>query len=138
MATTASALTILVRVTGLFQIVLGSIFWSGNALGLIPVHMLTGLVLIAGLWTLAVMAIVSGAQRPLGIVALVWGALVLWLGMAQNQLLLGSTHWVIQVLHLLLGIGAIGQAERLGRSLHGAWGSCCNHAATPPLQSVAP
>ena len=33
--------------------------------------------------------------------------------MTQTQLLPGSWHWVIQVLHLLLGLGAMGQGEGL-------------------------
>jgi hypothetical protein len=132
----AVALRITARISGVLLIVLGALFWSGHALDLIPMHMLGGLVLVASLWGLAALAIVSGAQRPLGVVALVWGAGVIWLGMAQDHLLLGSTHWVIQVLHLLLGLGAIGQAERLSRSL-GSSSACCDGAEPSALQNAA-
>jgi len=35
------------------------------------------------------------------------------LGLAQDRLLPGSAHWLIQVLHLLVGLAAIGQGEAL-------------------------
>jgi hypothetical protein len=47
--------------------------------------------------------------------ASLWGLLVVVLGLTQGRLLTGDVHWVIQVLHLLVGLGAIGQAEGLGR-----------------------
>lgn len=38
---------------------------------------------------------------------------MVWLGLNQAQFLTGSLHWIVQVVHLLLGLGAIGQAENL-------------------------
>ena len=35
------------------------------------------------------------------------------LGLTQTQLLVGSAHWLVEVLHLLVGIAAIGMAEGL-------------------------
>ena len=54
-----------------------------------------------------------------GLVALgiAWGLIVVALGMTQNQLLPGDFHWVIKVLHLLVGIAALGIAERLAGSI---------------------
>jgi hypothetical protein len=46
-------------------------------------------------------------------VAAVWGLLVVIVGLTQTSLLTGSLHWLVQVIHLLLGIGLIGLAERL-------------------------
>jgi hypothetical protein len=118
MRTTAVA-QILVRVTGLVQIVLGLLFWSGSALALIPVHMLVGLVLVASLWTLAVLALVARVSPGLSILALAWGLVVPALGVLQDRLLPGDLHWTIKVLHLLVGLGAIGQAEALAARLKG-------------------
>jgi hypothetical protein len=42
-----------------------------------------------------------------------WGALVVGLGLTQSQLLPGDAHWVVQVLHLLVGLGAKGLAQNL-------------------------
>ena len=55
------------RVNGcLVQIILGVVFWTGNLLNLIPLHMVLGLVLVLALWTLAVLAVPSlmDCDRP--------------------------------------------------------------------------
>jgi hypothetical protein len=103
----------LVRLCGLVLIVLGALFWSGNALTLIPVHMLVGLVLVLSLWTVAFLAARAGVAPGLVVLAILWGLLVIVFGVTQDQLLTGDAHWVIRVLHLLVGLGAIGQAEGL-------------------------
>ena len=103
----------LVRLCGLVLIVLGALFWSGNALTLIPVHILVGLVLVLSLWTVAFLAARAGVAPGLVVLAFLWGLLVIMFGLTQDQLLTGDPHWVIRVLHLLVGLGAIGQAEGL-------------------------
>ena len=108
---------ILIRICGPAALVLGVLFWTGNALTLIPVHMLAGIVLVLALWTLAIMAAVSGVQRGLVALAIGWGLIVPMLGMSQNQLLPGSLHWVIQGLHLLFGIVAMGLGNGLARRI---------------------
>lgn len=110
MNTATTTLRLLVRFSGLILIILGVLFWSGNALSLVPIHMMLGLVLVLSLWALAARA---GVQAGFVVLALVWGLIVPILGFAQMQLLPGSAHWVIQLLHLLVGLGAIGQAENL-------------------------
>ena len=103
----------LVRVCGLILIVLGVLFWSGNALTLIPLHILVGLVLVLALWAMAFLAARAGVRPGLVILAFLWGLLVPIFGLTQDQMLLGDAHWVIRVLHLLVGLGAIGQSEGL-------------------------
>jgi hypothetical protein len=39
-------------------------------------------------------------------------------GLTQAKLLPETGHWIIQVLHLLCGIGAVGMAEMLGAQMH--------------------
>ncbi len=119
MRTTTMVALWLVRITGVIQIVLGVLFWTGNALGLIPVHMTSGIILVLASWVLAFMALQTGANPRLGVVAILWGLLVVALGMTQGALLPGPAHWVIQVLHLLIGLAMIGQAQRLATSLLG-------------------
>jgi hypothetical protein len=80
---------------------------------LIPVHMLLGIALVLLLWTQAVLAVRAGGGASLVALGLVWGLVVVALGMMQNRLLPGEFHWVIKVLHLLVGIAAIGLADRL-------------------------
>lgn len=57
---TTTIARILIGISGPTALVLGVLFWTGNALTLIPMHMLAGIVLILALWTLAVLAAVSG------------------------------------------------------------------------------
>ncbi len=120
MRTATTVAQMLVRASGLLLIVLGVLFWTGNALSLIPLHMLLGLVLVLSLWTLAVIAARAGVSRGLVALAIVWGLVVLALGITQTRLLPGSAHWVIQVLHLLVGLGAMGQAEGLAARIRRA------------------
>ena len=117
MKTTATVIQMLVRIAGLTQIVLGVLFWTGNVLTLIPVHMLVGSVLVLLLWSLAGLSLWAGANRGLAALALVWGVVVVALGMTQTQILPGPAHWVIKVVHLLVGLAAMGMAERLAAGI---------------------
>jgi hypothetical protein len=114
MRTTATVAQWLVRVTGLIQIVLGLLFWSGNLLALLRVHILSGLVLVLALWTLAFIGARAGVQPGFVAVAFVWGLVVVVFGLTQSDILTTGPHWVIQVLHLLVGLAAIGMGEGLG------------------------
>ena len=105
----------LVRAAGVVQLILGVLFWTGNAEGLVPLHMLVGFVLVLGLLVLAVLAARAGAPAGLVAVAGFWVLLTPLLGLTQTSLLPGSAHWVVQVLHLLVGVAAIGLAEQLAR-----------------------
>jgi hypothetical protein len=103
----------LVRAVAVVQLVLGGLFWTGNALDLVPLHQTLGFLLVFGLWTLAALAARAGVRPPLVALAAVWGLILPILGLTQTNLLVGSAHWLIEVLHLLVGLGAIGMAEGL-------------------------
>jgi hypothetical protein len=108
----------LIRVCAVVQITLGGLFWTGNAYALLPLHMLTGIVLVLGLWVQSGLAARAGLGWPVLVLAFVWGVIVVGLGMTQDSLLTGDLHWLIKVVHLLVGLGAVGQAESLAvRSL---------------------
>lgn len=117
MRTATTIIQMVLRVLGLIMIVLGLLFWTGNALNLIGMHMLIGIIVVLLLWALAIMAARSGVSLGLVALAIAWGLIVVALGMTQNQLLPGDAHWVIKVLHLLVGIVALGIAERLAGSI---------------------
>ena len=114
MALTATIARWIVRLCGLFQIVTGLLFWSGNAVTMVQFHMLTGILLVLSLWVLTFVGARSGAPGTLVGFAAVWGAVVFVFGMSQSGLLPGDLHWIIQTLHLLVGVAAIAIAERLG------------------------
>jgi len=109
--TTAAQTT--VRVSGIVNIVLGVIFWTGNLDSLRLVHILLGLLLVLGLWTLAFVAVRGRVAVQLAVLGFAWGVIAPVLGLTQTNLVTGGAHWVIQVIHLLVGVGAIGIAEVL-------------------------
>jgi hypothetical protein len=113
MRSTLTAIQMSVRVVGVAQLVLGLAFWTGNALGLVDLHQLLGILLVLALWALAALAHRAGMPAGLVAGAAVYGLIVLVVGLTQRELLPGSAHWVIQVVHLLLGLGLLGLAENL-------------------------
>lgn len=117
MRTATTVIQMMIRVLGLVMIILGLLFWTGNALNLIGLHMLIGMLLVLLLWVLSIMAARSGVSLRLVALGIAWGLIVVALGMTQNRLLPGDAHWVIKVLHLLVGIVALGIAERLAGSI---------------------
>ena len=108
----------LIRVLAVVQVVLGVLFWTNNALTLISLHMTSGIVLVVALWIQAIIAARAGIGYAIPVLAFVWGGVVIALGMRQDSLLVGDLHWLIQVLHLIVGLTAVAQAEALaGRTL---------------------
>jgi len=117
MRTTTTVVQWLVRITGLVQLVLGLLFWTGNQMQLIPLHMLNGILIVLALWVMAGLAAAARVNVRWVALAAVWGVVTIWLGMNQTTLLQGDLHWVVQVVHLLVGLGAIGQSENLARRI---------------------
>jgi hypothetical protein len=117
MGTAVVVLQWIVRLCFAGLLILGITFWTGHAFELVPVHMNLGIALVVGLWITAILGF--AARVPIGqsLVAIVWGFIVVGLGMSQMRLLPGSSHWVIQVLHLLVGMAAIGMNERLAQAI---------------------
>jgi len=106
----------LVRGTGLLQILLGLAFWTGTLLVAVPFHMFTGLLFVLLLEIYAALAAWAGAPRGLVALTVVWGVCVALLGMTQTQILPGEWHWLVRVGHLLVGLIALGLAERLAHT----------------------
>jgi hypothetical protein len=104
--------SIALRLCGALALILGLVFWSGNALGLIPIHMLLGILVVLSLWVTGIgQALSSGGIWPIAAAAVLLGLLLLVVGMTQSSLMPGSFHWVIQVIHLLLGVLAVGLGQ---------------------------
>ena len=103
----------LVGITGLIQLALGIVFWTGHARGLTGFHMITGVVFVLALWTLAGLGARAGAPVGLVVTAFVWGLVLPLFGMVQMRLLVGPSHWVIQTVHMLTAIVAMGLGDRL-------------------------
>ena len=105
---------IVVRITGPLQVVLGLLFWAGYARGLLMVHIVTGLALVLGLGLIGISAMFAGSRVP-GAFALAWGAFTIWFGMVHPGILPGRLHWMARVAHLLIGVVAMGMADRLSK-----------------------
>jgi hypothetical protein len=103
------------RICGVLALILGILFWIGIAQGLVAVHMLLGILVTLSLWVLGVSIVVlTRGNIGLGVGAIIMGILVVLLGLTQGGLLVGPLHWLVQVLHLLFGLGAIGLGEAVG------------------------
>ena len=103
-----------VRLGGLIMIVLGLLFWTGNALGLVQEHMTLGLLVVLALWVLAATAMQKGVGVGLVIGAFVLGLVVIGFGMTQESLMSGATRVVVElirIVHLLLGLALISFGE---------------------------
>ena len=102
-----------VGVTGVTQVAHGVRFWGGRAYSLVPLHMAIGLAFVLAVWTLAALAARAGVKRGPVVLGALWGIVVLALGMTQGRLLPGPAHWVVKLLHLLVGVAAMALAARL-------------------------
>ena len=58
---------------------------------------------------------VTAGRSRVGRFAIVWGVVIAALGFSQQRLLVGDLHWIIRVLHLVVGMAAMPIAERLAR-----------------------
>ena len=101
--------SIVLSFAGLLALILGLLFWIGIALNSISLHMLLGLLAVGALWVIAIaQAFAKGGTWITAASALLVGALTLVIGMIQSSLVVGDLHWIVQVVHLILGILTIG------------------------------
>ena len=108
---------LLLSLFGIALVVLGILFWTGHALSLVRVHMLLGVLFVLCLWALAALGFAAPKARVLALVVLIWSLIVPALGVMQLRLLPGSYHWVIQAIHLLVGLIAVGLGQALSRRI---------------------
>jgi hypothetical protein len=100
-----------VRGAGLALLVLGVVIWTGHGDSLIRTHALLGVIFVLSLWTVAIIGLASRIGYVLPARLIIWGIVIGWFGMSQHELYKGGNHWVIQVLHVAVGLIAIGLAE---------------------------
>ena len=108
----------LIGLFGIALLVLGILFWTGHALSLVSVHaMVLGPLFVISLWLIAVLGFLTPGSRAFALLVLVWSLIVPAVGVTQLSLLPGSNHWVIQVVHLLVGLIAMALGHSLARRL---------------------
>lgn len=108
---TMSVLRWIIRIAGVAALGLGLALWTGRGYALLGAHQGLGFLVSGALLLMA--ALGFGRRVPPGLLALalLWGLAVPALGSLQGRLLPGNGHWIIEVLHLLLGLGAIALSE---------------------------
>jgi hypothetical protein len=104
------------RISAIIVLVLGILFWTNvintdTSGGIVLAHMLLGILVVLCLWTLGIAQGLRGGSFGIAMATFIWGLLTLAVGLFQTRWLPGSAHWVIQVIHLILGLGAIGLGE---------------------------
>ncbi|HEX2228000.1 MAG TPA: hypothetical protein VHM64_12745 [Candidatus Binatia bacterium] len=96
-------------VAGLLALISGILFWTGTAVNFIALHMLLGFLTVGTLWVIGLaQAFAQHGSWVIAACALIVGAFMIILGMMQSSLLPGEYHWIIQTIHLALGILTIG------------------------------
>ena len=107
----------LTRIAGLGALVLGATFWFAPGMAPLSLHMTLGGIVAAVLAILAGWALIHGVRVPAAIAALVWAAAVIYVGTVQDWWVGAGSHLIIEIVHPLLGIGAIGLAEMLAAAI---------------------
>jgi len=119
-----------VRLTGMTLVALGLLFWAGRALGLVPLHMAIGAAFVLALLALVGAAAAAGLRPAFVALAAGYGLVIPVFGMVQTRLWPGPDHWIVQLLHLGIGIGGMILALRLASHVR-------EHPRTPGRPGVA-
>ena len=106
-------LLMFMRVAALLQVVVGIALWTGHWYGFVSVHRTIGVLFVLALWIIAILALTQRRAAGLAAFAILWGLLVAALGFMQQGILIGDYHWVVRVLHLVIGLASMPIAERL-------------------------
>jgi len=94
------------RIAGLGALLLGLLFWIAN-IDFISIHILFGLAVAIALLALSIVMVFTRGTRVLGVIGIVYALILPVFGLRQATLLVGNIHWLIQAVHLLVGIGAL-------------------------------
>jgi hypothetical protein len=101
--------SIVLSLAGLLALILGLFIWTGTDLNLVQMHMLLGLLAVGALWVIGIgQAFSTGGSWIIAACALGVGGTLMFIGMTQASLMVGAFHWVIQLIHLALGLLVIG------------------------------
>jgi hypothetical protein len=104
--------SVVLSFAGLLALILGLLVWTNRGLSLIQMHMLLGLLAVGALWVIGIgQAFSRGGSWVIAASALVIGAAMIVIGLNQSALMLGPFHWVIQLIHLVLGLLVIGMGH---------------------------
>jgi hypothetical protein len=117
MQKTMTVLLMLGRLLFLIQLIVGLALWFHVLTSAVGIHMMAGSLFVLVLWIISLIALFALPVRGLALFGLLWGGVVLWFGMAQVSMLVGSAHWAIRLAHLLIGFAAMGLLETLAKAV---------------------
>jgi uncharacterized membrane protein YkgB len=117
MSKTVAVLQMLARLLGVVQILVGLAIWLGWATSAVAFHSAAGSLFVLVVWIIAIIALFALPRRTLPLITLLVAGIVLWFGMAQTTLLVGSGHWAVRLAHLLLGLATMGLSESLAKAV---------------------
>lgn len=107
----------LVRIAGLGALALGVSYWFPSARAPLTLHMTLGGIVALSLAILAVLALIDRVRIPAAVAALLWAAAMVYVGTVQDWWVGAGSHLAVEIVHPLLGIGAIGLAEMLAAAI---------------------
>lgn len=120
-------ISLIARLALVLTLILGLGFWIAGLFGWVGllillaqigfpgIHEALGSLGVLGLFILGTTAMFTQGSRRLGIGSMIYALVVPAFGLAQSMILVVSLHWLIQVAHLLLGIGAMLLIVRIER-----------------------
>jgi uncharacterized membrane protein YczE len=91
--------------------------WSGRGYEYLRLHMWLGFIITFALLLLVILALLARVRPAMPLVTFVWAVLLPVIGIAQLRIVPGPNHWTIRVIHLILGVGAIGLGEVLSKRI---------------------
>ena len=97
---------------GIGAMTLGLLHWFFR-ISFIEFHMLFGLLLTLTLLSAGIVALFTKGVRALGAIAIGFALIVPVFGITQMQILVGDFHWLIRVVHLLVGVAAVSLTGRI-------------------------
>jgi hypothetical protein len=106
-----------VRLCGAVQLVLGALIWFAPGRNYLPLHLLTGTLLVLALLTLAMLGLRSTVRWPLAVFTMLWSLALPAFGFPHANVLIGPLHWIIRMTHLMMGIVAIALSETIAKQI---------------------
>lgn len=111
------------RISGMLALLLGMLIWGfvtwGVQVDLTGLHMPLGLLVALGLIIFSLVGLFTPGLRITGFIGLLYALFVPYFGLNQWYVLPGSWHWLIQIAHLLVGVGAMGLTQILWTRFEG-------------------
>jgi hypothetical protein len=104
----------LTRIAGVLALLLGVLIGRVGLTWLPRLHITLGLVVVVALALVAISGLFARLKPALPVIALVWAGATAYIGYTQTGLVTGGSHWIVEVLHALLGLGAIGLGDAIG------------------------